>query len=239
MRRKKMTQLSADQLQGAVGGQARDVCGHDMQGLLHDLGHQLLTLSLLAEPLRRDASLSARSRHRMELVRRETIRALDMVTNAVSAPGPDGYLDRDDQADVRALAGQVAQLSALAYSAEIRLLPGPPAKLPGGATMLWRVLTNLVDNAARAAGPHGHVRISVARGRAGDVVVEVRDDGPGLTEGPAGLAGLGLSVVDGLLRESGGGMATAPAPGGGTSVRATFSRCARQPPAVSSFEPGH
>jgi hypothetical protein len=46
-------------------------------------------------------------------------------------------------------------------------------------------------------------------------------------------------VVDGLLHESGGGLATAPAPGGGTSVRATFCSCAKQPPAVSSFEPRH
>jgi signal transduction histidine kinase len=233
-----MTQLSADQLHGTVDRQAPDVCGHDMRGLLHDLGHQLLTLSLLAEPLRADATLPARSRQRMELVRRETIRALDMVTDAVSAPEPERSLDRGDHADVRAVAEEVAQLSALAYGTEVMLLPGPPAELPGRTKMVWRVLTNLVDNAARAAGPHGQVRISIARGQAGDVVIEVSDDGPGPAAGPGGLAGLGLSVVDGLLRESGGAMATAQAPGGGTSVRCTFSSCARQAPAVSSFEPG-
>jgi signal transduction histidine kinase len=247
-----MTKLSADQLDraaaGGAGGSspcARTVaptlerCGHDMQGLLHDLGHQLMTLSLLAEPLRADSTLSADARQRMELVLREMFRALDMVTDTVAAPGPDVHVGADDHADVRELAGQVAQLCALAYDAEVELLPGPPATLQASPMIIWRVLANLVDNAARAAGPQGRVSISVAPDRAGDVVIEVTDDGPGFESGPAGLAGLGLSVVDGLLRESGGGISVGSTPGRGTSVRAAFAGSAGPALAGGCVEPRH
>ncbi len=234
-----MTKLPADPLErravrGAAGSSplagtaepARNCCGHDVQGLLHDLGHQLMTLSLLAEPLRADSTLSADARQRMELVLREMFRALDMVTDTVAAPGADQHSGAGP-ADVRELAGQVAQLSGLAYDTKVELLPGPPATMQGRPMMIWRVLTNLVDNAARAAGPQGHVSIGIAVDQAGRVVIEVTDDGPGLDGGPAGLAGLGLSVVGGLVRESGGAVSAGPAPGGGTSVRAAFDRGTR------------
>jgi signal transduction histidine kinase len=83
--------------------------------------------------------------------------------------------------------------------------------------LLWRVLTNVVDNAARAAGPDGRVEIAVAmladpppRAR-----LEVLDNGPGFGQGPPGAASLGLGVVTSLLESCGGSMAVeAPAAGG-------------------------
>ncbi len=50
--------------------------------------------------------------------------------------------------------------------------------------LLWRVLTNVVDNAARAAGPSGRVGVTVGSGRAAPrAAIEVIDDGPGFGQG--------------------------------------------------------
>ena len=74
--------------------------------------------------------------------------------------------------------------------------------------LLWRVLTNVVDNAARAAGPAGRVEITV--GRLAEppprAVLEVLDNGPGFGHGPPGAASLGLGVVTTLLDSCGGSM---------------------------------
>ena len=77
------------------------------------------------------------------------------------------------------------------------LRPGPEVQVMASPVLLWRVLTNVVDNAARAAGSNGRVEISVAmmdrappRAR-----LEVLDNGPGFGHGPPGAASLGLGVV--------------------------------------------
>ena len=87
--------------------------------------------------------------------------------------------------------------------------------------LLWRVLTNVVDNAARAAGPGGRVEISVAMlaeppPRA---VLEVLDNGPGFGHGPPGAASLGLGVVTSLLESCGGRLDVQAPAGGGALVR--------------------
>jgi signal transduction histidine kinase len=97
------------------------------------------------------------------------------------------------------------------------LRPGPEVRVMASPVLLWRVLTNVVDNAARAAGPDGRVEIAVAmlaepppRAR-----LEVLDNGPGFGQGPPGAASLGLGVVTSLLESCGGSMAVeAPAAGG-------------------------
>jgi len=97
---------------------------------------------------------------------------------------------------------------------------------------LETALINLVFNARDAVGPRG--RIVVAAGRAADGLVrlEVGDDGAGMdaatlsrvfepffTTKPAGAgSGLGLSMVYGFVRQSGGRIEVASTPGAGTTV---------------------
>jgi signal transduction histidine kinase len=100
--------------------------------------------------------------------------------------------------------------------------------------MVERMVANLLANALRYSGPGGHVLVA-ARRRAGKVLVEVRDNGPGIAaehqaaifaefyqvgnrarETGRGL-GLGLSIVDRLARALGVEVRLRSAPGRGTT----------------------
>ncbi|MGE5560870.1 MAG: two-component system sensor histidine kinase NtrB [Chloroflexota bacterium] len=96
-----------------------------------------------------------------------------------------------------------------------------------------QVVTNLWQNAADAAGPHGH--ISVAARPASDVaVIEISDDGPGLspliathlfepffTTKELGT-GLGLVICKRIVEDHGGTLTVSNRPGGGTVARFTL-----------------
>ncbi|HEX6506183.1 MAG TPA: HAMP domain-containing sensor histidine kinase, partial [Chloroflexota bacterium] len=104
---------------------------------------------------------------------------------------------------------------------------------------LRRVLTNLVENAARYTRAAGAITISGEAGQA-TVTVTVSDEGPGLTEEDAervferffrvsqsrarrsGGTGLGLPIVAALVRQSGGRIDLDTAPDRGTTVVITL-----------------
>jgi signal transduction histidine kinase len=102
-----------------------------------------------------------------------------------------------------------------------------------GADVVKGILTNLLKNAAEAAGPRGAVRVST-RALAGHVAIEVHDSGPGLSEDASATLfeptitfkehgmGLGLSIAkrDALL--SGGDIELIEGDLGGAAFRVTF-----------------
>lgn len=108
-----------------------------------------------------------------------------------------------------------------------------PARLTGDAEALSRALRNLLDNAAR----HAVSRVDVAvRGDSGGVVVEVSDDGPGISPADrqrvfdrfvrldpdrarsAGGTGLGLAIVREIVVAHGGRVSIGDGLGSGTKV---------------------
>ncbi|MEA2193315.1 MAG: two-component system, OmpR family, sensor kinase, partial [Solirubrobacteraceae bacterium] len=149
--------------------------------------------------------------------------------------------------DLVALAGDaVDDARAVAPDREIALLTGDePLVLEGDPGQLRQVLSNLMRNALvhTSAG----TPIEVAASRAGDdLVLEVRDHGPGLPAGdPAELferfwradpgrgrgragAGLGLSIVAAVVAAHGGHVEAQSADGGGARFTVTLPASARK-----------
>ena len=115
-----------------------------------------------------------------------------------------------------------------------------PADLPpvrADAALLDRVLANLLDNAAKFAGPRAPIRVA-ARTAGDEVIVRVEDGGPGVRDdalgriferfvrdggaGPRPGFGLGLAVVRGLVEAMGGRVTANRSDLGGLAVDVTL-----------------
>jgi two-component system sensor histidine kinase QseC len=113
--------------------------------------------------------------------------------------------------ELRSLAAEaLADLAPLAHAGQIELAleEGPSCRVLGNPAQLAVLLRNLLDNAVRYTPAGGNV--SLALQDEGDIILEVRDTGPGIPEGERSRAlerfyrvpgsgvegsGLGLSIV--------------------------------------------
>lgn len=107
---------------------------------------------------------------------------------------------------------------------------------------LASALDHLIDNALGAAGPTGKVAVCVGR-RGAEALVEIADDGPGMGQAFVGdglfrpLAGSGEGMGLGafqareLVREMGGRLEVATAPGEGTVMRVILPQAGTAPDA--------
>jgi signal transduction histidine kinase/CheY-like chemotaxis protein len=128
-------------------------------------------------------------------------------------------------------------------------LPADPVYVDGDPTRLTQVITNLLDNAAKYTDDGGEIRL-VASSACGHVTISVEDTGVGirdvelphvfdlftqahaLSESSRGGLGIGLSVVQSLVRLHGGTVAAAsdgPGKGSRFTVRLPLSKLAAEP----------
>ncbi|WP_281181842.1 sensor histidine kinase [Actinomadura macra] len=139
--------------------------------------------------------------------------------------------------DLAALAGDaVSDARAVAPDRPVTLEGDGPLVVSGDADRLRQVLANLLAN-VRQHTPEGTPAVVRYGVRAGDAVLEVADEGPGLTAEQRahalerfyradaarsrhrGGAGLGLSIVDAVVSAHGGAVCLEAAPTGGMLVR--------------------
>jgi signal transduction histidine kinase len=83
--------------------------------------------------------------------------------------------------------------------------------------LLRRAVTNVLDNATRAAGETGKVHVRV-QSLPGEGLVEIRDEGSGFGR-ISSVSGQGMSIVDEALRSCRGSLEIISGPGPGTTVR--------------------
>lgn len=147
----------------------------------------------------------------------------------------------------------VANMSLVAGEREVRaVVSGGQARVMGDADQLYRVLTNLLDNAIRYTGQQGKITVAVETDHE-HARVSVTDDGCGIPadELPrifdrfyradpsrtrdTGNAGLGLSICKSIVEAHGGHIGATSEPGKGTTVTFELPLYTAAPAILSRF----
>lgn len=174
-----------------------------IRALMHDLRQPIAAILALADGETDD--------RRLTIIRSEA----DWLASLVGSVLGDGESDAPREVDMAELAGRVVDIAAPTAECSIELVvPPDQTHARVRAIACSRALSSLLDNAVRAAGPAGHVRVDVSS-RGGVVRVGVTDDGPGFGRIPARTS-LGLVTTRAMVASCGGSLHLGPAPGQGT-----------------------
>ena len=209
------TCAAADGLHAAhTGGHGLEARARDNHRLRHDIDHELATITLLASLLTTAEDVGPVGRRWAAQLLDEARWLGDLVAAGDIARHPvTDTAARPIRLDLLAVdVVRVATLSTARVHLDAEEIWAPVESLA-----FWRVLTKLVGNAVRAAGPFGEVRVTI-REAAGRAVVRVEDDGPGFGVGPVGLASLGLDIVFALVDAMAGELDIGGMNGGGCRV---------------------
>lgn len=203
-----------------------------LAGLTHDLRAPLSRLRVRLALLENEAEQEGLTRDTSDM-ERIVGQCLDFLRSEAMPPENAEILPLAD-----AVSDEVARHRARAHPLEIAV--SEPAASCGVAIDrgdLQRLLDNLIANALRYGAPP--VEISLFVERPGEVVLSVRDHGPGIPAkerarvleafvqiAPArathGSCGLGLAIVRRIVTGSGGTLELGDAPGGGLEARMRF-----------------
>ena len=196
--------------------------GQLIAGVAHELNNPLASVIGFADFLGEMRDVPANLREPLGVIREEAERASTIVRNLLSFARK-----QDRQRRPTALAPVIETtmsllrnpLMAQRVEARVEIEPGlPPVTID--ANQIQQVFVNLVNNAAQAiasAGRPGTITIR-ARRFLDEVMIDVADDGPGMTEEIAAQVfdpffttksenegtGLGISISQGIVKEHGG-----------------------------------
>ena len=183
--------------------------------LLHDLGQPLAAIRALAgTPLPIGSSPAAtEAADRM----RRIAELAELMTALVASAGSEPEPTSEARADVAAVVLDAVVSAAPGFAGRLRCQASDQPAVPVDPLDLRRAVGNLVDNAARAAGPGGRVDVGVRRD-SNRVKIEVADDGPGFGLMPQ-RTGKGLTVALDVASSCGGTLEIQDGPDGGALVR--------------------
>lgn len=196
-----------------------------LQEVCHDLRQPAAAILALVAAAGAEEGLPVSVRRRLDQIAAEA----RQISTIVGQAAGEGMTFRPLQAAEIALA--VARSIDAATGSSIVVRAEADVIVVGDASALRRALTNLLDNAVRAAGAGGQVLVTI--GTDGDHVhLDVHDSGPGFGSGPVGIAGLGLGIVGWLAESHGGDLVMKESHLGGTLARL------RLPAARTATPPG-
>ena len=253
------TAQAFDEMLDAVEGAEQHALDAErrLRDFLSDAAHELRTplagLQAAGEHLLRTNPPREEREQTLVTLLRESRRAGRLVDDMLLMARIDSGLplERRD-VDLAAVAGAVVEARRL-RSSSTRLevsAAGEPVRVDADPDRVAQVVSNLVDNAIRAAGPQGRVRVEVGPASGLDLsldpsgrvaVLDVVDDGPGIapadrervferlvrldagrTRHDSG-AGLGLPIARGIARAHGGDLVVVDhGSGSGTRFRLTL-----------------
>ncbi len=135
-----------------------------------------------------------------------------------------GYvLDRPhgaSTADLHTLAAETAGSFRWRYPGVIDVT-AEPVTVAVHPVAVVRILSNLLENACRAAGAGGRVLLT-AEYDGDQARLVITDSGPGFARGERGKASLGLNIVAAMVRRAGGSLRMGTGDLGGVAVTVTF-----------------
>ncbi len=203
---------------------------HLMAGIAHELNNPLQAVLGHLELTARGGRIPAPLARTLRLVHQEAERASRIVRNLLLLGG-EGRLTLRPVSASRALSRALTLRAAECRRLGITVRRSIATSLPsvrGDAVLLQQAFHNILLNAEQAIGgtPGGRIDVN-ARLRRDRLVVEIRDNGPGLAADIAGRlfepfvttreggSGLGLAITARIVREFGGEVTAAAREGGG------------------------
>jgi PAS domain S-box-containing protein len=220
--------------------------GQMIGGFAHELNNPLTSILGMAELLQEGEGSEA-SRKQITILQQQARRAAEIVQNLqyFARPPAPGR----SQVNLNELVQRTVQMQAYPLrksNITVDFLPEPaiPA-IVADPNQLMQVFLNLLLNAEQAireSREKGTIRVRIAR-NPDSVLVVFQDDGPGIapenlthifdpfftTKRPGRGTGLGLSICKTVLREHGGNIEAASAPGGGAVFTITLPVGAAEP----------
>ena len=213
--------------------------GQMIGGFAHELNNPLTSILGMAELLQ-DGGVSEGARKQVTILQQQARRAAEIVQNLqfFARPPAPGR----SQVDLNELVQRILQMQAYPLrKSNITVDFLPETSLPSvevDPNQLMQVFLNLMLNAEQAireTRDKGTIRVRLGR-NADSVWVVFQDDGPGIapenlthifdpfftTKRPGRGTGLGLSICKTVLREHGGNIEVASAPGGGAAFTITL-----------------
>ena len=186
----------------------------DARELCHDLRQPLSSAVVLTHMLGKEADLTAAGRQRLELLHAELARLSGMLSSQLEAAAP-------VLVDLAAVVRGVCDAPVDATAAPLQLLVDEAPLVLGDPVQLARLVANLVANARGAAGSAGAVRVHVGSVD-GAARIAVEDSGDAAGDAASSGYGLGLLIVDSVVRRHGGASSCSPSSLGGLQVAVTI-----------------
>jgi signal transduction histidine kinase len=201
-------------------------------GIAHEMNNALVPAVALTQIVARKFPEGSRERRNLETVLTGAERSRDLVKRILAVSRAEEQRPRE-RFDLAVILAETLRMAGASLPAPVRLeqeIPGT-AIIEGDPTQLHQVILNLVTNAAQAIGDTaGTIAVRLSPAPGGGWLLSVADTGCGMDEATRARifepffttkadgrgTGLGLAVVQGVVREHGGDISVESAPGRGS-----------------------